>query len=288
MDIFWIEFQQSLKKTLVEMIVNDLSGLFDLVNLQIKDVSNKIGITPANFSPTIFSMIKNVSETVILPIAGIIITYIACHELIHMVIEHNNLANIDTWIIFKWIFKTSIVVYLLSNTFTITMAVFDVAQHVINNAGGILTSNPEVDATALSNMRATLETLDFHVLVGMHLQITIIKYGIHFISISIFIMVYGRMVSIYLRVSLAPIPFSTFGSKEQSQIGQNYLRSLFAVGFQGFLIMICIGIYATFIRSITFSTDIIKDLWFIMGYMLLLATSIFKSSTITNSVFNVH
>ena len=231
-----------LKGMLVDGIMNNLEGMFDAVNQQVSDVASQVGNTPQNFSPGVFSMIRNISESVIIPIAGLFLTFIACYELIQLIIEHNNLANFETWIIFKWIFKTAIAVMLVTHTFDITMAVFDVAQHVVNASSGLISGSTEIDAAALADLRTTLETLEVGELLGIFMQSFIVQICSMILSVVIFVIVYGRMMEIYLMTSLAPIPFSTFGNREQSHIGQNYLRSLFALGFQGFLIMICIGI----------------------------------------------
>ena len=268
--------------------MDSLSGMFDAVNQQVADVASQVGTSPAGFSPGVFSMIRNVSESVIIPIAGLILTFIACYELIQLIIDHNNLANFETWIFFKWIFKTFVAVMLITNTFNITMAVFDVAQHVINSAGGIIGGSTAVDASALSGMQDTLEAMEIGPLIGVYMEVLILGIGMKIMSLIVFIIVYGRMIEIYLMTSLAPIPFSTFGNREQSQIGQNYLRSLFALGFQGFLIMICVGIYAVLIQSVSFSDNIVASLWGIMGYTVLLCFTLFKTGTLAKSVFNAH
>lgn len=277
-----------LKEMLVSGIMDNLSGMFDSVNQQVADVATQVGTSPAAFSPGIFSMIRNVSESVIVPVAGMILTFIACYELIQMIIDHNNLANFESWIFFKWVFKTFMAVTIITNCFNITMAVFDVAQQVISGAGGIIAGNTAVDSNALTTMQATLESMEVGPLLGLYLQTFIIHLTMWALGILVFVIVYGRMIEIYLMVSLAPIPFSTFGNREQSQIGQNYLRSLFAIGFQGFLIMICIGIYAALIQSVSFSSDIIASIWGVVGYTVLLCFTLFKTGTLAKSVLNAH
>ncbi len=273
---------------LVGGIMSSLTGIFDAVNQQVGDAAAQVGTTPASFSPGVFSLIRGVSESVIVPIAGIILTFIACYELIQLIIDHNNLANFETWIFFKWIFKTFVAVMLITNCFTITMAVFDVSQHVISSASGIISGSTAVDSSALEGMRDTLEAMDVGPLLGVYLQTFLLNFGMRIMSLIIFIIIYGRMIEIYLMTSLAPIPFSTFGSREQSQIGQNYLRSLFALGFQGFLIMICVGIYAVLIQGISFSSDIVASIWGVMGYTVLLCFTLFKTGSLAKSVFNAH
>lgn len=277
-----------LKSMIISGIMGNLSGMFDSVNQQVGQIAGDVGTTPANFSPAVFSMIRNISESVILPIAGMVLTFIACYELIQMLIEHNNLANFETWTFFKWVFKTFLAVTLISNTFNITMAVFDVAQQVISRSGGLISGSTSVSDATLTAMQATLEGLDLGPLLGLYLQTFVVQVTMLALSAIIFVIVYGRMVEIYLMVSLAPIPFATFGNHEQSHTGQNYLRSLFALGFQGFLIMICVGIYAVLIQNLSFSDNIISSIWGVMGYTVLLAFTLFKTGSLAKSVFAAH
>lgn len=277
-----------LKSMIISGIMGNLSGMFDSVNQQVGQIAGDVGTTPANFSPAVFSMIRNISESVILPIAGMVLTFIACYELIQMLIEHNNLANFETWTFFKWVFKTFLAVTLISNTFNITMAVFDVAQQVISRSGGLISGSTSVSDATLTAMQATLEGMDLGPLLGLYLQTFVVQVTMLALSAIIFVIVYGRMVEIYLMVSLAPIPFATFGNHEQSHTGQNYLRSLFALGFQGFLIMICVGIYAVLIQNLSFSDNIISSIWGVMGYTVLLAFTLFKTGSLAKSVFAAH
>ena len=288
MDSIISAIQEWIKEMLVGGIMSNLSGMFDAVNQQVAEIAGDVGTTPANFSPGVYSMIRNISESVIIPIAGLILTFIACYELIQLIIDHNNLANFEPWIFFKWIFKTFVAVTLITNTFNIVMAVFDVAQNVVNASSGIISAGTAVDASTLEAMEETLRGMDIGPLLGLFLQSIIVQITMYALSIVIFIIVYGRMVEIYLLTSLAPIPFATFGTREQSQIGQNYLRSLLALGFQGFLIMICVGIYAVLIQSIAFSDNIISSIWGAMGYTVLLVFTLFKTGAIARSVFNAH
>lgn len=277
-----------LKSMIISGIMGNLSGMFDSVNQQVGQIAGDVGTTPVNFSPAVFSMIRNISESVILPIAGMVLTFIACYELIQMLIEHNNLANFETWTFFKWVFKTFLAVTLISNTFNITMAVFDVAQQVISRSGGLISGSTSVSDATLTAMQATLEGMDLGPLLGLYLQTFVVQVTLLALSAIIFVIVYGRMVEIYLMVSLAPIPFATFGNHEQSHTGQNYLRSLFALGFQGFLIMICVGIYAVLIQNLSFSDNIISSIWGVMGYTVLLAFTLFKTGSLAKSVFAAH
>ncbi len=277
-----------LKGLLISGIMNNLSGAFDAVNQQVGQIAVDVGKTPAQFLPGVYSMVRNISEAVILPVAGIIMTFIACYELIQMIISHNNLANFETWIFWKWIFKTFVAVTLVSNTFNITMAVFDVAQWVVQRSGGLISNSTSIDSSVLGTMQATLETMDIGALFGIFLQSFVVQVCLYLLSAIIFVIINGRMIEIYLMTSLAPIPFATFGNSEQSMMGQNYLKSLFALGFQGFLIMICLGIYAVLIQTISFTADIAGSLWSVMGFTILLAFVLFKTGSLSKSILNAH
>ena len=273
---------------LVEGIMYNFTGMFDTVNEQVSNVSTWVGMTPAGFSPGIFSMVRNISETVIVPIAGLILTFIACYELIQLIIDHNNLANFETWTFFKWVFKTFVAVLVITNTFNITMAVFDVAQHVINASAGLISGSTAIDASVLETFRETLEATGLGPLLGLFLSSFVVHTCSMILSVLIFVIIYGRMIEIYLMVSLAPIPFATFGNREQSQIGQNYLRSLAALGFQGFLIMICVGIYAFLVHRIVFTEHMIASIWAVLGFTVLLCFTLFKTGSLAKSVFSAH
>ena len=288
MDSILQSIEDWFRELLVSGIMSNLTNTFDTVNAQVGQIATEVGQTPANFSPAVYNMIRNLSENVIMPIAGLILTFIACYELIQLVIGHNNLANFETWIFWKWIFKTFVAVTLITNTMNITMAVFDVAQHVVSQAGGLIGGTTAIDGSTLATMQSNLEAMDIGPLLSILLQSFVVQFLMYLLSALIFVIVYARMIEIYLMVSLAPIPFATFGNREQSMIGQNYLRSLFALGFQGFLIMVCVGIYAVLISTIAFTTDIIGSLWGVMGYTILLAFTLFKTGAVSKSILHAH
>ena len=283
-DQLFAEIEQHLKDMIIPYLMSVLQTMFDCVNDQVGTIASDVGTTPSAFNPTIFGMIRNISETVIMPIAGIILTFVACYELIQLIISYNNLANFETWFIFKWVFKTFIAVEIITHTFDFTMAVFDVAQYVILNAGGVIVSSTAVDASALASMQATIEAMDIWSIFALFFQVSIIMIVTQILSKLIFVIIYVRMIEIYMYVSLAPIPLATFANKEQSSVCINYGKSLFALGLQGFLIMICVGIYAALIQSLAFSSDIVGSLWGVVGYTVLLAFSLFKTNTVAKAI----
>lgn len=282
------QLTEYLKGILVSGIMDNLTNTFNNLNSKLGEVTSNLAQSPADFQPSVFNLIKTLSENVIMPIAGIILTFIACYELIQLVIAHNNLANFETWIFFKWVFKTFVAVELITHTFDITMAIFDVAQHVISQSGGIIADSTTVDASDLANMQTTLEGMDLGPLFAIFLQTFVVQFLFNILAMIIYVIVVGRMIEIYLYVSMAPIPFATFGNKEQSMVGQNYLRSLFALGFQGFLIMVCVGIYAVMIRGVAFSSDIMGSLWNALGFTILLGFTLFKTGSVAKSILHAH
>ena len=277
-----------IKSLLTAAIMSNLSGLFDDVNTQVGSIAQQVGTKPSNFEPRVFAIIEALSRNVVLPIAGIILTFVACYELIQMITEHNNMANFEPVLLMKWIFKTAISVWMISNTFDIIMAVFDVTQQVVANSSGIISGNTRVNDIGLSMLQSSMMQMDVGPLFGLFLQSFFIGITMRILSIVIFVIVYGRMIEIYCMVSLAPIPMATWGNHEQSHMGQNYLKCLFALGFQGFLILICVAIYAVLIQSVAISGDAINSIWSIVGYTVLLCFSLFKTSSVTKSVLGAH
>ena len=205
-----------------------------------------------------------------------------------MLIDRNNLHDIDYWIFFKWIFKTAIAILILSNTFNIVMAVFDVSQSVIADAAGLVQGSTDVTPDMLAELEATLEGMDLGPLLGLFMQSMLISVAMPVMSIVIFVITYGRMLEVYMLTSLAPIPVATLSNRELGGTGQNYLRSLFAVGFQGLLILVCVAIYAVLIQGIATDGDPIGAIWGAMGYTVLLTFMLFKTGGIAKSVFGAH
>lgn len=277
-----------LKGLLVEGIMDNLGNLFANVNDQVGEIATQVGTTPAAWNAGVFSMIRQLSETVILPVAGLVLTFVMTYELIQMLIDHNNMHNIDTWIFFKWIFKTFIAVTILSNTFNIVMAVFDVSQHVIQQSAGIIQGSTAVTPDVLNDIQTQLETMELGPLLGIWLQSFFVKFTMTALNIVIFVIVYGRMIEIYLMTSLAPIPFATSANRELGHMGHNYFKSLFAVGFQGMLIMVCVAIYAVLIQSIGTGGDIMNAIWTCVGYTVLLCFTLFKTGSLAKSIFGAH
>ena len=274
-----------IKQGLIDAITGQYTGIFESVNSQVADVAAQVGQTPQAWNGGVFSMIQTISETVVLPIAGIILTFVMVYELIQMILEKNNMHDFDTFNIFKWVFKTFVAVYILTNAFTIVMAVFDVAQNVIANSAGIINGNLDV-AASMADLQTQLEAMGVWELIGLWLETNIIYLCMWVLSIVIFVIVYGRMIEIYLTVSVAPIPFSTMANREWGAMGTNYLRALFALGFQGFLILICIAIYAVLVQSIPTSGSIHGAIWGTAGYTVLLACALFKTGSLSKSIFN--
>jgi len=277
-----------LKELLIEGILGNLDGLFDNVNARVGEIATQVGTTPANWNAGVFSLIQQLSETVILPIAGLILTFVATYELIQLIIEKNNLHDLDYWIFFKWIFKTAAAILILSNTFNIVMAVFDVAQSVISRSAGLIQGSTARQPDMMTSLEATLEDMELGSLLGLWLQSSVIGLTMWALNIIIFVIMYGRMLEIYMLTSLAPIPMSTLVNREVGSMGQNYIKSLFAVGFQGLLILICVAIYAVLIQSISTSGDPIGAIWGCVGYTVLLCFMLFKTGSIAKSIFGAH
>lgn len=282
----WIT--EFLKELLIGGIMGNLSGMFDSVNSRVGEIAAEVGTTPAAWNAGVFSLIRQLSETVILPIAGLILAFVATYELIQMILEKNNMHEFDVANIYKWAFKTACAILILSNTFNIVNAVLDVSQSVIASAGGVIQGSTDITEDMLANLETTLEGMDLGPLLGLWLQSSLIGITMWALNIVIFVIVYGRMIEIYLLTSLAPVPMATLANRELGGTGQNYLRSLFAVGFQGLLILVCVGIYAVLIQSIATGGDPIGAIWGTVGYTVLLCFMLFKTGSISKSVFSAH
>jgi len=278
-----------IKEILIGGITSNLSGMFDAVNTRVGEIAGEVGKTPSTWNGGVFSFIHSLSDNVIIPIAGIILTFVMVYELIQMIIEKNNMHDLETFMFFKWIFKTFIAVLIITNTFNIIMGIFDMAQHVVSNSAGVIISETSIDiSTAIADMEIRLMEESIGVLFGIFLQSMMVKLTMVALNICIFVIIYGRMVEIYLMTSIGAIPFATMVNREWGGMGQNYLRAMLALGFQAFLIMVCVGIYAVLVQSIIISDDVMMAIWTCVGYTVLLCFTLFKTSSLAKSVFNAH
>ena len=279
-----------LKEILVGGIVNNLSGMFDSVNSQVGEIAGQVGATPRAWNGAIYNMIRTLSDNIILPIAGVILAFVMTMELIQMISDKNSMhGDVDTWMFFKWIFKTACAVLIVTNTWNIVMGVFDVGQSVVNSAAGVISGDASVDiTTVVVDLEERLMEMDLGPLFGLWFQSLFVGICTWALTICIFIITFGRMIEIYLVTSVAPIPMATMVSRESGNIGQNYLRSLFALAFQGFLIIVCVAIYAALVQNIAVGTDISYAIWTCMGYTVLLCFTLFKTGSMAKSIFSAH
>lgn len=289
MDLLWEKLTEWLKELLAGAIASNLTGMVDSVNAKVGDIASQVGKTPQGWNSGIFSMIQALSNNVVLPIAGVILALVMTMEFIRIIMDRNNMHDIDTWSFLMWIFKTTCAILIVANTWNIVMAVFDVAQQVVNNASGVVVGNTSIDMSSmLSGLKDKLMEMELGSLVGIWFQSMIVGVTMNILSIIITLICFGRMIEIYLVTSVAPIPMSTMMNHEWGQMGQNYLRSLFALAFQGFLIIICVAIYAILVQNMVIETDISLAIWTVMGYTVLLCFTLFKTSSLAKSVFNAH
>lgn len=287
MDLLLNTLTEWLKELLAGAIASNLTGMVDSVNSKVGDIAAQVGQTPQGWNSGIFSMIQNLSNNVILPIAGIILALVMTMEFIRIIMDKNNMHDFDTWSILMWVFKTACAILIVSNTWNIVMAVFDVSQTVVNNAAGIIVGNTDIELVT-EGLEETLMAMELSSLIGLWFQSMIVGVTMHILSIIIMLICFGRMIEIYLVISVAPIPMATMMNHEWSQMGQNYLRSLFALAFQGFLIIVCVAIYAVLVQNMVVESDISMAIWTVMGYTVLLCFTLFKTSSLAKSVFNAH
>lgn len=289
MDLLLNALTDWLKELLAGAIASNLTNMVDSVNGKVGDIAGQVGQTPAGWNGGIYSMIQNLSNNVILPIAGVILALVMTMEFIHIIMDKNNMAEIDTWSFLMWVFKTACAILIVSNTWNIVMAVFDVSQTVVNNASGLIAGNTAIDmSSTFSGLEDTLMAMELGALIGIWFQSMIVQLSMHILSILITLICFGRMIEIYLVTSVAPIPMATMMNHNWGQMGQNYLRSLAALAFQGFLIIVCVAIYAVLVQNMVIEDDISLAIWTVMGYTVLLCFTLFKTSSLAKSVFNAH
>ena len=289
MNFLWDKVTEWLKELLIGSIMSNLTGLFDNVNRQVAGIAANVGATPQAWNGGVFGMIRNLSDNVILPIAGVILALVATLELIQMIVDRNNMHDMDTFMLAKWVFKTACAVVIVTNTWNIVMAVFDVAQSVVSRASGLVIADTDIRIdSVIVGLEAKLAEMELGALFGLWVQSMFVGFTMWALAICIFIITYGRMIEIYLVTSVAPIPMATMANREWGQMGQNYLRGLFALGFQAFLIIICVAIYAILVRGIAVESDVSTAIWTCMGYTVLLCFTLFKTSSLARSIFHAH
>ena len=289
MDFIWQSITDWLKEILVSGVISNLTNMFDSTNTQVGGIVGQVGLTPQAWNSGIFSMIQNLSQTIMLPLAGAILAIVITLELIQLITDKNNLNDVDTWMFFKWVFKSAAAVLIVSNTWNIVMGIFEAAQSVVSSAAGLVAGNTSIDISSVTgSLQANLEAMELGPLFGLWFQSLFAGICSWAITICIFIVIYGRMIEVYLVTSVAPIPMATMANREWGQMGQNYLRALFALAFQAFLIIVCVAIYAVIVQSISLSNDISAAIWTAMGYTVLLCFCLFKTSSLAKSVFNAH
>ncbi|WP_244833345.1 VirB6/TrbL-like conjugal transfer protein, CD1112 family [Clostridium sp. BJN0001] len=289
MDIIVNKLLDAIKEILISYIQSTLSNMFDEVNSKVGTIANQVGQTPQGWNSDIFTMIKSLSENVIVPIAGMIITFVLCYELISMIMERNNMHDVDTFMFFKYFFKMWVAVYLVTHTFDITMAVFDVGQHVVNNSAAFITGNAKIDVSeTIKGMTDKLSDMEIGELALLSVETTLVSVSMKILSVIITVILYGRMVEIYLYTSVSPIPFATMTNREWGTIGNNYLKGLLALGFQGFFMMVCVAIYVVLVKSMSISDNIHSAMFSIAAYTVILCFSLFKTGTLSKTIFNAH
>ena len=289
MDYIWNKITEWIKDLLIDGIISNLTGMFDATNQKVAEIAGQVGQTPQNWNASIYNMVKNLSDTVILPIAGAILAFVMTLELIQLITEKNNLQDLDTWLIFKWVFKSAAAVLIVTNTWNIVMGIFEAAQSVVASAAGLIGTNTNIDITSLTgDLETRLQELDIGPLISLWFQSLFVGICTWAVAICVMIVIYGRMIEIYLVTSVAPIPMATMLNREWGNVGQNYLRSLLALGFQAFFIIVCVAIYAVLVNNIGTMTDISAAIWTCMGYTVLLCFALFKTGSLAKSVFNAH
>ena len=197
MDFLLNKIVEWIKGILIDGIMDNLNGLFDGINGQVADIAGTVGATPQSWNSSVFNMIKGLSDNVIIPVAGVVLTAVMCYELIQMVIDRNSLHDFETFVFFKWVVKAAVSVLIISHTWDIIMGIFDVAQRVVNGAAGSIISNADLDlSSVVSGMEAGLRSMELGPLFTLWSQTAIISLISWAMTICIFVVIYGRMIEI--------------------------------------------------------------------------------------------
>ena len=279
-----------IKEILQGWVMANLNGMFSDVNEKVGTIAGEVGRTPSAWNAGVFTMIRNLSDTAVIPIAGIIITYVLCYELVTMVIEKNNMHEFDTSLFFRYLFKACIAVMLLSKTSDIVMAIFDVGGHMVNTAAGAISGSTALDVgTTIEGMfTARLSTMEVGELVGLGIETMFCSFCMKIMSVLITVILYGRMIEIYIYVSVAPVPFATLANREWGGIGSNYIKGCMALAFQGFFIMVCVAVYAALVSAVALADNLHSALWQVMAYTVVLCFSLFKTGSLARGILNAH
>lgn len=277
------------KDIFIGIIQANLEDMFLDINENVNLVAREVGKTPRGWNASVFSFVKSINDTVIIPIAGLILTAVLCIELINMVMEKNNMhSDTDTFEFFKYVIKMWISVWFVSHAFTFAMAVFDMSQSIITKAAGVINTSAALDSAAIVAMVDKLEEESLWQLILISADTSLVKLSIQIVSIIIIVITYGRMIEICIYSSVAAIPFATMGNKEWGQIGNNYIRGLFSLGLQGLFLMVCLGIYSVLVKTIHVTTDIHTSIFAVLGYTVLLGIMMLRSGTLAKSIMNAH
>ena len=278
-----------IKGILTDCITDNLNGMFDQINNEVGGIAASVGQTPAAWNAGVFSMIRALSDNVIIPVAGMILTFVLCYELISLVIDRNNLHDFETFAFYKWIFKSFVAVYFVSHTFDITIAIFELAQRMVERSAGLIVGTTAIDfATAAGNIASQLDGMGVGELFGLLVETLLLRLTVPIMSLCVMLVLVGRMVEIYIYCSVGAIPLATMTNREWGQMGANYLRGLAALGLQGFFIMICVAVYAVLVGEIGSAGNLHIAIWRCAGYTVLLCFSLFKTSAVSKSILNAH
>lgn len=286
LDLFG-KIEEFFKDIIIDVIKDNLSAMLIDINEKVGTIAGEVGKTPSSWNSEVFTFIKSINTNVVLPIAAIILTAILCMELIQVVMNKNSMHDIDTFDFFKYIIKMWIAVWLVSHAFEFSMAVFDVAQEMVGKAAGVVGNSANITSGNFDAMVDALKTKELGILIGIALETGLVKFSLTALSVLITVILYGRMIEIYIYCSIAAIPFSTMGNKEWGSIGTNYIKSLFALGLQGLFILIFFGIYAVLVKTVNF-TDMHTSILQVLAYGLILGIMMMKSGSIAKAILNSH
>lgn len=253
----------------------------------------------------IFLIIDNICDNIVAPIGGMILVIILLYELISVVIGGNNFREFDTSIFFKWIFKCLCGVILISHTSDIIIGVFSMGSGITKDAlelavtGDVITEEIATIAGDIQTMLTTQCEGEWGILVTFLLFSLIMWIAVVASLVIVMLVIISRMIEAFMYISIAPIPMSTFMNKEWGTIGNNWLRNLLAIAFQGVFIVVAIALFQTMFTvtlqgmlEVDLTDGASIDLYFNMilciVWAIALCFTVFRSSSVSKSVFNAH
>ncbi len=302
MDFVFERLDLWIKGILADTVCSNLRSMMETIQTLTVGLDSELALSPDSYNADMWSMLQNVIDSAIVPVASLVLTAIMCLELISWLNEQNNMRTTgDIMAQFvKFIVRLFIGVLLVQKSYDITLWVFRLSNFVIFNAIGTINTSISADILSGSSLEAIKETLvtleigDLLTIIGVSFLASLATV---IIQAAAWIVILGRVIQIYMYCSVGAIPYATLTHKETSGIGKNYLLNLAALGFQGFFMLIAIAMYGYLINDAISKLDpgdLVSPMGFISFVLKLLCCggallfTLIGSKSLSKSIFNAH